>query len=382
MLLTTNRTYKMYVETLDFDNAIFPRKEVVELEFTNLELLHAIVTCGMPIHHLTTSSVEQRKSDLLQKCRLVEMALDVEGEYLKRSERTYFLDPSEKSVISYYLGMIFTKLISGRVFFLDYLTHITTIQKQTLQKAAWLQACRRSDFIGYRIRHDDWSVWEAKGRIQYSLEALESGYLQAREISLINGQKPKYGAVCMTYYESGNLTAQVKDPEGVGNVELNFLPEHFYQAYYKHICELYQEEQAMPAVADHEAAEEAGGETLLASEADMAVLEADTVSKVTTESKSDTASEAGMNWVDISVTLPRAGCDDVSLSKGNGMVKVLQREEPARTIRIGIPDKIYDAIKNRDGKNAFVTTQEKTLWRSWCPEDIFMGKDGICIRVE
>lgn len=242
MQLTINRTYKMYVETLDFDNAIFPRKEVVELEFSNLELLHAIVTCGMPIQHLTPSSVERRRMELLNKCWLVEMALEVDGEYLKRSERTYFLDPSEKSVISYYLGMIFTKLISSRVFFIDYLTHVSAIQKQIGKHAIGVNTPRRSDFIGYQIRHDHWSVWEAKGRIQYSLEALESGYLQAREVSAINGKKPKYGAVCMTYYDGGNLTAQVKDPEGIGNVELNFLTAHFYQGYYQHICELYKEE--------------------------------------------------------------------------------------------------------------------------------------------
>lgn len=61
----------------------------IELEFTNKELLHAIVTCGMPIQRLTAAFPEKKRFEFLYKLFLVETALDAEGDRLKNQRRPH-----------------------------------------------------------------------------------------------------------------------------------------------------------------------------------------------------------------------------------------------------------------------------------------------------
>ena len=71
-----------------------------------------MVTCGMPIQRMTASFLSKKKLELTYKMFLVETALDTEGDRLKKAKRIAYLDSSEKSVMSYYMGMFLTKLIS------------------------------------------------------------------------------------------------------------------------------------------------------------------------------------------------------------------------------------------------------------------------------
>ena len=49
MILTEDKTYTMSLETEDNSSDSVLTNKTVELEFSNKELLHAIITCGMPI---------------------------------------------------------------------------------------------------------------------------------------------------------------------------------------------------------------------------------------------------------------------------------------------------------------------------------------------
>ena len=129
MILTEDRKYTISLELEDCENVTGLSSETVELEFSNKELLHAVITCGMPLQRLTPAWFSKRKSELLYKIFLVETALDTEGDRLKKSKNIAYLDSSEKSVMSYYLGMFFTKLISRRLYGVDYLTHLNLIEK-------------------------------------------------------------------------------------------------------------------------------------------------------------------------------------------------------------------------------------------------------------
>lgn len=49
MILTEDKIYTMSLETESVNRDSGLTNNAIELEFTNKELLHAIVTCGMPI---------------------------------------------------------------------------------------------------------------------------------------------------------------------------------------------------------------------------------------------------------------------------------------------------------------------------------------------
>ena len=188
MILTEDKTYTMSLETEDNSSDSVLTNKTVELEFSNKELLHAIITCGMPIQRLTAAYPEKRRLEVLYKLFLVETALDTEGDRLKKARKIAYLDSSEKSVISYYMGMFFTKMISSRLYGTDYLTQLNLIRKPDEKEFIDFFASEwRPEMIGYRPGAQTWSVWEAKGGSNRREQALKKGAQQLEAIGTVNG---------------------------------------------------------------------------------------------------------------------------------------------------------------------------------------------------
>lgn len=232
MILTEDKTYTMSLETEDNSSDSVLTNKTVELEFSNKELLHAIITCGMPIQRLTAAYPEKRRLEVLYKLFLVETALDTEGDRLKKARKIAYLDSSEKSVISYYMGMFFTKMISSRLYGTDYLTQLNLIRKPDEKEFIDFFASEwRPEMIGYRPGAQTWSVWEAKGGSNRREQALKKGAQQLEAIGTVNGAGPDPGVVCMTYYDHGYLCGILREPEGDTEGEkIVFTPEEFYRS--------------------------------------------------------------------------------------------------------------------------------------------------------
>ena len=213
MILTEDKTYTMSLETEDNSSDSVLTNKTVELEFSNKELLHAIITCGMPIQRLTAAYPEKRRLEFLYKLFLVETALDTEGDRLKKARKIAYLDSSEKSVISYYMGMFFTKMISSRLYGTDYLAQLNLIRKPDEKGFIDFFASEwRPEMIGYRSGTQTWSVWEAKGGSNRREQALKKGAQQLEAIGTVNGVGPDPGVVCMTYYDHGYLCGILREP--------------------------------------------------------------------------------------------------------------------------------------------------------------------------
>lgn len=241
MILTEEKKYSISL-VIEDENESGLGSEAVELEFTNKELLHAILTCGMSIQRLSQNYLDKHKMEILYKIFLVETALDAEGDRLKKSPRTMYLDSSEKSVISYYLGMFFTKLLSKKIYGIDYLTHLNTIEK--IQGEGFIDYFNqkwRPDMIGYKVADDSWSVWEAKGGSNRRAPALKIGCEQAGDIKSINGRQPDPAVVCMTYYDHGYLNAIMKKTKSKDGAELEIPERGFWESYYGGIRQIFME---------------------------------------------------------------------------------------------------------------------------------------------
>lgn len=234
---------KIYTLSLDIegesDDALGNR--IVEFTFTNKELLHAVITCGMPISRLSSAYIGKYQTEILQKIFVTETALEGQGEYLKKSTKTMYLDSSEKSMISYYMGMFFTKMISKKLYDVDYLANLNMIEGEDGSYMDYFKAKWRPDMIGYKVAEDAWSVWEAKGGSNRRAPALKLGCQQAGEIQTINGTVPETAAVCMTYYDHGYLTAIIKNAKADEGVLLKIDKKNYYKAYYEGIRQLFLE---------------------------------------------------------------------------------------------------------------------------------------------
>lgn len=240
MILTEDKVYTLSLDIEgESDDALGNR--IVEFTFTNKELLHAIITCGMPIQRLSSAYIGKRQMEVSQKIFVTETALENQGEHLKKSTQTMYLDSSEKSVISYYMGMFFTKLISKKLYDIDYLTTLNMIESEDGDYIDYFKAKWRPDMIGYKAATETWSVWEAKGGSNRRAPALKLGCQQAGEIQTINGAAPETAAVCMTYYDHGYLTAIIKNAKAEEGAPLKIDKRSYYKAYYEGIRQLFLE---------------------------------------------------------------------------------------------------------------------------------------------
>lgn len=218
------------------------------VECNNLELLHAILTCGMPSQFLSPWHHEKRTQEFISKISMFETNLTVNDGYLCKSPSTEFLDASEKSVNSYYLGLIFTKLFSMKEFDIDYFLHTTTFEQVYGKDSLTCSGRKKPSFIGYKKADEEWSIWESTGRRDHAPKTLDDAYNQVLAIKTINEKLPSFAAACMTYFDTkhGELQGIIRNVEKKAfekkaKANMFFSKEKFFQIYYRHICEIFDE---------------------------------------------------------------------------------------------------------------------------------------------
>lgn len=234
MLLTKRKDYKLYVELKQEERE--EEKKLTEITFSNLELLHEIVMSSLPQQRLPRETGFRFQHELAYRIFLLETALDVQGDVLVKSKRIAHLDSSEKSLIHYYLGMAFTKMIARRMFQVDCLLPVSMIPSG---EGEYLKApgSNRNDLIGGKFREEGYCVWSVKGRSQNSLTAIRIGCREVSDFSGICGSSVTLRGVCMTYYDNGYLNAVVQLPgkaylEKSRQVSVDFSREDYLRAYY------------------------------------------------------------------------------------------------------------------------------------------------------
>lgn len=243
MKITQNEIYKIALEITGCNGMEYPFYSSQIVETNNLELLHAILTCGMPNQFVSPWHHEKRTQEFISKISMVENTLIVDDGYLIKSPTTEFLDASEKSVNSYYLGLIFTKLFSMKEFGIDYFLH-TTIFEQIYGKDSLICNGRKKPaFVGYQKDTKAWSIWESTGKRDMAPKALDDAYNQVLGIKTVNGESPEYAIACMTYFDTkhGELQGIMRNASVGKKANLVFDKEQFLTLYYRHICEIFDE---------------------------------------------------------------------------------------------------------------------------------------------
>ena len=213
------------------------------VECNNLELLHSILTCGMPNQFISPWHHEKRTQEFISKISMVETSLMVNDGYLIKSPTTEYLDASEKSVNSYYLGLIFTKLFSMKEFDVDLFLHTTLFEQVYGADAITCSGRKKPSFVGYQKDTKEWSIWESTGKRDLAPKALDDAYNQVLAIKTLNEQSPSLAMACMTYFDTkhGELQGILRNASVGKKANMAFDPEQFLQLYYRHICEIFDE---------------------------------------------------------------------------------------------------------------------------------------------
>lgn len=212
-------------------------------DFDSDDLLDAIMTCGIPSFNLTKSMHHKRDREIEFKKNALEFMLNtITGDtslYLNSNEFDK-LDQSEKAVLSYYLGMFFTKLISKKLFDIQYLVHLKTAEAYTTIR---YNTNSRPDFIGVScVKTNPFSLFEAKGRQRNIKNTLAKARDQLDAVTYVAGSIPNPKVANMAFFKNDRLALSIIDPDGENTKEEILISEEgVVRTYYQPIYELIYE---------------------------------------------------------------------------------------------------------------------------------------------
>jgi len=156
---------------------------------------------------------------------------------LRRSGAFRNLDRTEKAAVSYFLGLVLTKLIAEKLFRVPWLLHLDVYR---MLLAPQFDGPERPDFVGMDSA-GLWIVFESKGRYGgLPKGVLDRAKTQARSIRNVSGVAPVLQVAVGTHFSGGDLRARLRDPDEhePAAVDLELSPETHMQAYYRPIIDL------------------------------------------------------------------------------------------------------------------------------------------------
>lgn len=212
------------------------------IDVTWAELIWAGITVGRKswedvIRHGHQSFLEMIYRTAILKANL---SLSPQGEFIK-TDAYKSLDPSEKSAISYFLGLSFAKLVTHRLLSVPWLVHLDCFSDQ-------MKGNNRPDLIGTNLS-GEWCVFEAKGRTHTIDEKLiQKAKNQAQAIKKINGMDPYIQGISLTHFSPDKLRLYLEDSDETNSdaVDLEILggEDQFLESYYQPFMSLIENSTA------------------------------------------------------------------------------------------------------------------------------------------
>ncbi|WP_460615321.1 hypothetical protein [Hymenobacter seoulensis] len=228
---------KLTYTSAEFDTAKYPRctsENTVTVYWSNL--VWAAITAGKAGASELTQHKEYSRYERLVRLHMIRMSWkeSMKGEF-QQTDLYKALDGSEKTAISYFMGLTMAKYLSGHCLTVPWVLHYDSYLKSLGQKLKGT----RPDLIGMNPQKE-WFVLEAKGRSEKIEKGLmESALEQACRAQPINITRP-VPIACIAYTKgAGILHATWKDPEGESNeAGYTIEPLDFLEQYYAPIRSL------------------------------------------------------------------------------------------------------------------------------------------------
>ncbi len=125
------------------------------------ELLWAAITLGRPSTYHVFRHGEASFHEAIFRLALIRMAVEQDwNDYLRRTGAFFALDPTEKGMVSYFLGMTLCKLFASQLLHTPWLLHLDVF-RPVLNPVSLGRS--RPDLVGEDIS-GNWHAFESKGR--------------------------------------------------------------------------------------------------------------------------------------------------------------------------------------------------------------------------
>ena len=212
------------------------------IDVTWAELIWAGITVGRKswedvIRHGYHSFLEIIYRTAILKANL---SSSPQGEFTK-TDAYKSLDPSEKSAISYFLGLSFAKLMAYRLLSVPWLVHLDCFSDQ-------MKGNNRPDLIGTNLS-GEWCVFEAKGRTHtIDKKLIQKAQNQAQAIQKINGMDPYIQGISLTHFSPDKLRLYLEDSDETNSdavdLEIPGGEDQFLESYYQPFVSLIENSTA------------------------------------------------------------------------------------------------------------------------------------------
>ena len=210
------------------------------LHVTWNDILWAAITVGRPNRYNVFRYGYASVYDALFRWSLIRMALeqyDPTTSYLYRTDAAKTLDPSEKSAVSYFLGMTFCKLFATKLLNTPWLLHLDVCRPQI---DPILSGRSRPDLVGQEHGTNLWYAFESKGRSNpMDSNVKDRAKIQAQRLLSVNGIACSMHIGAITYFRNDVLEFYWKDPisEKESDIKIN-LPRDMWRYYYNPVTEI------------------------------------------------------------------------------------------------------------------------------------------------
>lgn len=177
--------------------------------------------------------------EMLYRIGFIYANLKSQGFYydLTKTDAYKNLDPSEKSAISYFLGLTFTKWAGETFLNTAWLMHLDVYKARYLVQVT---GNRRPDLFGFD-KNRNWMIAESKGRSgKFDRNAFDEAMIQAKAPITIGGKSPSNRVASQIYFSGDSLCLKIEDPtENEGNpLVINVSEKEFLMRYYAPFLEL------------------------------------------------------------------------------------------------------------------------------------------------
>lgn len=175
------------------------------------DLLWAAITIGRPSTYHVFRYGPASFHEAIFRLSLVFMALEQDKHnYLRRTDAYVALDPTEKGMVSYFLGMTLCKTFASRLLDTPWLLHLDVF-RQTLKPQTFGRS--RPDLVG-EDTNGEWHAFESKGRSSVpSATDRSKAKVQAQRLVSVAGQNCALHVASFAYFRSNVLAFDWQDPD-------------------------------------------------------------------------------------------------------------------------------------------------------------------------
>ena len=195
------------------------------------EVVHAAITVGRANWRDVFRHGLYSKYEMLYRASMIYANLRAHRGKLATTSAFLALDPSEKSAVTYFLGLTFTKLMATRLFATEWLLHLD-VYRDLLQPI--LRGRSRPDLVGLDLA-GGWSVFEAKGRSSgLDRKTKINAKKQTQKLRKVAGCVPQLRVASIAYFSGGSLCVHMEDPDLVdaGAGDLPITEDRLLRDYY------------------------------------------------------------------------------------------------------------------------------------------------------